>query len=188
MSVPLKELIERHAGGVTGGWDNLLGVIPGGSSTPVIPKQWVVLFCFSVSMFTFDWLGSHSHLYHYNILCFWRVRQKLLSYFSIKVSHFMPHCSLFFPACVKKLSWILMDWWPVRLLLVQLLSLSWISRQTLWRPLHVLLNFTSMNPAANVHHAEKVSTGCSRSWQDLVSSLGSLSFEMWINIIAIHQI
>lgn len=39
MSVPLKELIERHAGGVTGGWDNLLGVIPGGSSTPVIPKQ-----------------------------------------------------------------------------------------------------------------------------------------------------
>ena len=39
MSVPLKELIERHAGGVTGGWDNLLGIIPGGSSTPVIPKQ-----------------------------------------------------------------------------------------------------------------------------------------------------
>lgn len=39
MSIPLKELIERHAGGVTGGWDNLLGVIPGGSSTPVIPKQ-----------------------------------------------------------------------------------------------------------------------------------------------------
>ncbi|KAL5282035.1 NDUFV1 family protein [Megaselia abdita] len=39
MSIPLKELIERHAGGVTGGWDNLLGVIPGGSSTPVIPKH-----------------------------------------------------------------------------------------------------------------------------------------------------
>ena len=39
MSIPLKELIERHAGGVIGGWDNLLGIIPGGSSTPVIPKQ-----------------------------------------------------------------------------------------------------------------------------------------------------
>ncbi|KAH8240938.1 NADH dehydrogenase [ubiquinone] flavoprotein 1, mitochondrial [Drosophila bipectinata] len=39
MSIPLKELIERHCGGVTGGWDNLLGVIPGGSSTPIIPKN-----------------------------------------------------------------------------------------------------------------------------------------------------
>uniref|UniRef100_A0A1E1X961 NADH dehydrogenase [ubiquinone] flavoprotein 1, mitochondrial n=1 Tax=Amblyomma aureolatum TaxID=187763 RepID=A0A1E1X961_9ACAR len=39
MSIPLKELIERHAGGVIGGWDNLLGIIPGGSSTPVIPKS-----------------------------------------------------------------------------------------------------------------------------------------------------
>jgi len=39
MSIPLRELIERHAGGVTGGWDNLLAVIPGGSSTPMIPKN-----------------------------------------------------------------------------------------------------------------------------------------------------
>lgn len=39
MSIPLKELIERHAGGVTGGWDNLLCLIPGGSSTPIIPKS-----------------------------------------------------------------------------------------------------------------------------------------------------
>src|SRR5246500_2911884 len=37
MSIPMRELIERHAGGVRGGWDNLLGVIPGGSSTPVLP-------------------------------------------------------------------------------------------------------------------------------------------------------
>jgi NADH-quinone oxidoreductase subunit F len=37
MGIPLKELIERHAGGVRGGWDNLLAVIPGGSSTPLIP-------------------------------------------------------------------------------------------------------------------------------------------------------
>jgi NADH-quinone oxidoreductase subunit F len=39
MGIPLRELIERHAGGVRGGWDNLLGVIPGGSSVPVIPKS-----------------------------------------------------------------------------------------------------------------------------------------------------
>ncbi|KAJ8020297.1 NADH dehydrogenase [ubiquinone] flavoprotein 1, mitochondrial [Holothuria leucospilota] len=39
MSIPLRDLIERHAGGVEGGWDNLLGVIPGGSSTPLIPKD-----------------------------------------------------------------------------------------------------------------------------------------------------
>lgn len=39
MGIPLKELIEKHAGGVRGGWDNLLGIIPGGSSTPVLPKH-----------------------------------------------------------------------------------------------------------------------------------------------------
>jgi NADH-quinone oxidoreductase subunit F len=39
MSIPLKELIEKHAGGVRGGWDNLLGVIPGGSSVPVLTKD-----------------------------------------------------------------------------------------------------------------------------------------------------
>jgi len=39
MSIPLQELIERHCGGVRGGWDNLLGIIPGGSSVPVLPKH-----------------------------------------------------------------------------------------------------------------------------------------------------
>ncbi|CAF1223137.1 unnamed protein product [Rotaria sordida] len=39
MSIPLKELIERHAGGVRGGWDNLLAIIPGGSSVPLLPKK-----------------------------------------------------------------------------------------------------------------------------------------------------
>tara|TARA_B100000989_G_scaffold140457_1_gene104472 strand:- start:1234 stop:2529 length:1296 start_codon:yes stop_codon:yes gene_type:complete len=39
MSTPLKDLIEKHAGGVRGGWDNLLAVIPGGSSTPCIPRE-----------------------------------------------------------------------------------------------------------------------------------------------------
>ena len=39
MGIPLKDLIEKHAGGVVGGWDNLLAVIPGGSSVRCIPKS-----------------------------------------------------------------------------------------------------------------------------------------------------
>ena len=39
MGIPLKDLIEKHAGGVIGGWDNLLAVIPGGSSVRCIPKS-----------------------------------------------------------------------------------------------------------------------------------------------------
>ncbi|MFD2235054.1 NADH-quinone oxidoreductase subunit NuoF [Phaeospirillum tilakii] len=39
MGIPLRELIERHAGGVRGGWDNLLAVIPGGSSTPLLTRE-----------------------------------------------------------------------------------------------------------------------------------------------------
>ncbi|MCH2555295.1 MAG: NADH-quinone oxidoreductase subunit NuoF, partial [SAR116 cluster bacterium] len=38
MGIPLRELIEKHAGGVRGGWDNLLAVSPGGSSTPLMPQ------------------------------------------------------------------------------------------------------------------------------------------------------
>ncbi len=37
MSIPFEELIERHCGGIRGGWDNLKAVIPGGSSVPMIP-------------------------------------------------------------------------------------------------------------------------------------------------------
>ncbi len=39
MGIPLRELIEKHAGGVRGGWDNLLAVIPGGSSMPIVPAS-----------------------------------------------------------------------------------------------------------------------------------------------------
>jgi NADH-quinone oxidoreductase subunit F len=39
MGIPMRELIDKHAGGVRGGWDNLLAVIPGGASVPVIPKS-----------------------------------------------------------------------------------------------------------------------------------------------------
>jgi len=37
MGIAFRELIERHAGGIRGGWDNLLAVIPGGSSVPLVP-------------------------------------------------------------------------------------------------------------------------------------------------------
>ncbi len=39
LGIPLQELIEKYAGGVRGGWDNLLAVIPGGASVPVLPKS-----------------------------------------------------------------------------------------------------------------------------------------------------
>ena len=39
MGIPLRTLIDKHCGGVRGGWDNLLAVIPGGSSVPLIPKS-----------------------------------------------------------------------------------------------------------------------------------------------------
>jgi len=39
MSIPLRELIERHCKGVIGGWDNLKAIIPGGSSVPMLNKQ-----------------------------------------------------------------------------------------------------------------------------------------------------
>ena len=38
MGTPLRELIDKHAGGVRGGWDNLKAIIPGGSSVPLLPK------------------------------------------------------------------------------------------------------------------------------------------------------
>ena len=34
MGIPFEELIEKHCGGIRGGWDNLKAVIPGGSSVP----------------------------------------------------------------------------------------------------------------------------------------------------------
>ena len=46
LGIPLKTLIEKHAGGVRGGWNNLLAVIPGGSSVPLLPRD----ICDSVTM------------------------------------------------------------------------------------------------------------------------------------------
>ncbi len=42
MSIPFRELIEKHCGGIRGGWDNLLAVIPGGSSVPLVPAKDVI--------------------------------------------------------------------------------------------------------------------------------------------------
>ncbi len=39
MSISFEELIEKHCGGIRGGWDNLLAVIPGGSSVPLVPAE-----------------------------------------------------------------------------------------------------------------------------------------------------
>ena len=39
MSIPFNELIERHCGGVRGGWNNLKAVIPGGSSVPCLTRS-----------------------------------------------------------------------------------------------------------------------------------------------------
>ncbi len=51
MSIPLKDLLERHCGGVRGGWKNLKAVIPGGSSVPMLPAE----ICADAIM-DFDWL------------------------------------------------------------------------------------------------------------------------------------
>ncbi|PKP79784.1 MAG: NADH-quinone oxidoreductase subunit NuoF, partial [Alphaproteobacteria bacterium HGW-Alphaproteobacteria-2] len=51
MAIPLRELIDRHCGGVRGGWQNLKAVIPGGSSVPCLPAP----LCDEAVM-EFDWL------------------------------------------------------------------------------------------------------------------------------------
>ena len=58
MSIPLRELLEKHCGGVRGGWDNLKAVIPGGSSVQLLPHT----VCDEAIM-DFDWLrGQQSGL------------------------------------------------------------------------------------------------------------------------------
>jgi NADH-quinone oxidoreductase subunit F len=53
MGIPLKELIDKHCGGIRGGWDNLLAVIPGGSSVRCITAEQAM----NVTM-DFDALGK----------------------------------------------------------------------------------------------------------------------------------
>ena len=42
MSIPFRELIERHCGGIIGGWDHLMAVIPGGSSVRCVPADQII--------------------------------------------------------------------------------------------------------------------------------------------------
>lgn len=53
MSIPFEELIERHCGGIRGGWDNLKAVIPGGSSVRMLPAEII-----REGIMDFDWLQS----------------------------------------------------------------------------------------------------------------------------------
>jgi len=52
MSIPFDELIDRHCGGIRGGWDNLKAVIPGGSSVPCLPADVMR----EGAIMDFDWL------------------------------------------------------------------------------------------------------------------------------------
>jgi len=58
MGIPLKKLIETHSAGVIGGWDNLLAVIPGGASVPLIPKS----ICDTITMDFDSLIKVHSGL------------------------------------------------------------------------------------------------------------------------------
>lgn len=62
MSIPLKELIERHCGGVRGGWDNLLGIVPGGSSVPILPKKICDTVLYGILLLHFSWFIRVAHL------------------------------------------------------------------------------------------------------------------------------
>jgi NADH-quinone oxidoreductase subunit F len=42
LGIPFRELIDKHCGGIRGGWDNLLAVIPGGSSVPCVPAEQII--------------------------------------------------------------------------------------------------------------------------------------------------
>jgi NADH-quinone oxidoreductase subunit F len=51
MSIPLRELLDRHCGGVRGGWKNIKAVIPGGSSVPLLTQSQC-----DDALMDFDWL------------------------------------------------------------------------------------------------------------------------------------
>jgi NADH-quinone oxidoreductase subunit F len=42
MGITFRELIDKHCGGIRGGWENLLAVIPGGSSVPCVPAAQII--------------------------------------------------------------------------------------------------------------------------------------------------
>ncbi|SIT76486.1 NADH-quinone oxidoreductase subunit NuoF [Pontibaca methylaminivorans] len=54
MSLSVREMIEKHGGGVRGGWDNLKAIIPGGASCPILPKSEL-----EDAIMDFDWMREH---------------------------------------------------------------------------------------------------------------------------------
>ena len=54
MSLPVRELIDTHGGGVRGGWDNLKALIPGGASCPVLPRD-----ALDGAIMDFDWMREN---------------------------------------------------------------------------------------------------------------------------------
>ncbi|NNE23336.1 MAG: NADH-quinone oxidoreductase subunit NuoF [Rhizobiales bacterium] len=60
MGITFRELIERHCGGIRGGWDNLKAVIPGGSSVRCVPADQIIdcPMCFDSLMKLKSGLGT----------------------------------------------------------------------------------------------------------------------------------
>ena len=54
MSMPVREIIEKHGGGIRGGWDNLKAIIPGGASCPVLPRD-----ALEDAIMDFDWMREN---------------------------------------------------------------------------------------------------------------------------------
>ena len=54
MSLSVREIIEKHGGGIRGGRDNLKAIIPGGASCPVLPKH-----ALEDAIFDFDWMREN---------------------------------------------------------------------------------------------------------------------------------
>lgn len=54
MSLPVRELIDKHGGGIRGGWDNLKAIIPGGASCPILPKD-----ALEGAIMDFDWMREN---------------------------------------------------------------------------------------------------------------------------------
>ncbi|WP_460274579.1 NADH-quinone oxidoreductase subunit NuoF [Celeribacter sp. ULVN23_4] len=54
MSLSVREIIEKHGGGIRGGWDNLKAIIPGGASCPVLPKS-----ALEDAIFDYDWMREN---------------------------------------------------------------------------------------------------------------------------------
>ena len=110
MGIRMKDLIEKHAGGVRGGWDNLKAVIPGGSSCPLLPKD----ICDTVLM-DFDSLREvHSGLGTAGLIVMDKSTD--IIYAIARLSHFYMHesCGQCTP-CREGTGWM----WRVMMRLVE---------------------------------------------------------------------